>query len=177
MKTKLLLIALLLLMVTCLGLNFWCYINTTKIAYVRSSEVIENYLGMKEARDLYGQKIKGWNKNSDSLTAGYNTAIEYLKDNKTKLNKFEIIRLQEDIAKKEVEIKSFNESIEKLAEEENENLTQGALNQINSYIEKYAEDHHIDIIIGVTLSGNVLYGADRIDITNDIIDGLNKSYK
>jgi len=132
---------------------------------------------MKEAKTVFDEKVKAWNKNIDTLLLLYNQDVNYLKENKAKISQNTAKKLEDNIAKKGDDVKRYSSEVEKMAKEENEKLTQGALNQINSFVEKYAKEHHIDIVIGVTLSGNVLYGADKIDITKEILDGLNKSYK
>ncbi|HEY4787660.1 MAG TPA: OmpH family outer membrane protein, partial [Bacteroidales bacterium] len=92
-------------------------------------------------------------------------------------NRSEITRLEKELSKRGNDYKRYTDEIEKISKEENEKLTQGAFNQINSFIEKYSKENNIDIVIGVTLSGNVLYGADKMDITDKILEGLNKSYR
>ena len=87
-----------------------------------------------------------------------------------KKEEIELMRLREELF-------SYKENVESISKEEEEKLSQGALNQINSYVEKYSKKHHIDLVIGVTSFSNVLYGNESIDITEDILDGLNKNYK
>jgi outer membrane protein len=177
MRKQLPLIMLIACTLICLVFTLWNYFRTPKIAFVRSVYVVENYLGMKEARTVFDQKTKTWNKNIDTLLLLYNNEVKYLKENKAKLSQSATKKIEENIAKKEDDLKRYNAEVENMAKEENEKLTQGALNQINSFVERYAKDHNIDIVIGVTLSGNVLYGADKIDITKEILEGLNASYK
>jgi outer membrane protein len=177
MRKQPLITILIICIVICLGFTTWNYLRTPKIAFVRSAYVVENYAGMKEVKATYDQKIKAWQKNIDTLLFAYNNDVRYLQVNRLRLSKDASSRLEVNINKKGDDIKRYSAEVEKMAKEENDKLTQGALNQINSFVEQYAKGHHIDIVIGVTLSGNVLYGADKIDITQAILDGLNKSYK
>ena len=55
-------------------------------------------------------------------------------------------------------------------------LLQGALNQINEFVAQYAEANSYDVVLGTTAGGNVLYGAEYVDITDEVIEGLNASY-
>lgn len=54
--------------------------------------------------------------------------------------------------------------------------TQGMLDRVNSYIESYAVKQGYTVVMGVTTSGNILYGSKEADITEDIIQGLNGSF-
>lgn len=161
----------------CFAFSFWTYLRTPKIAFVRSSVIIENYQGMKEAKTTFDQKSKEWTKNIDTLGARYTRLNNYLINNKGSLSKLEIKKLENEISQKASDYKSYTTEIDKIAKDENDKLTQGAFNQINSFIERYSKEHNIDIVIGTTLSGSVLYGADKIDITDKVLEGLNKSYR
>lgn len=178
MLRKNILIGILTVFVLCnAALSIWLFLRTPKIAYVRSTVLVQDYYGMKAARSLYDQKVAQWNANLDTLQSRYNRSFNYLNHNKNKLGASALQKAREEVVIRESEYNQYRTSIEEMAAGENEKLTQGALNQINSYIEQYAEKHKIDLIIGVTLSGNVLYGADNLDITEEVLKGLNESYK
>lgn len=159
------------------ALSIWLFLRTPKIAYVRSTVLVQDYYGMKAARSLYDQKVAQWNANLDTLQSRYNRSVNYLTQNKNKLSASALQKAREEVVSRESEYNQYRNAIEEMAAGENEIITQGALNQINSYIEQYAEKHKIDLIIGVTLSGNVLYGTDNLDITEEVLKGLNESYK
>lgn len=160
-----------------IGTCIYHHLSSPGIAFVRSSVIIENYVGFREAKSQYQQKVNSWNENLRNLENLYDTAIKNLEQNKSMMSRSEIRLAQEDILIKERRLENYRSSIEKLSVEENEKLTQGALNQINAYIQKYAEKHHIRLVLGVTLSGNIIYGSDCIDITEEILKNLNESYK
>ena len=50
-------------------------------------------------------------------------------------------------------------------------------NQIDAFIKIYAKENGFDLIVGTTSSGNVLYGADGIDVTEELLKALNEQYK
>lgn len=153
----------------------WSHFQTPEIAFVNSGEIIEQYIGMKEARDLFQTKIDSWETTLETKQNEYEAMIrEYKKQgldaSAKKVYEEQIHNIKQNIEKLVLEIN------EKSITEE-ENITQGALNQINQFIEDYSKRKHIQIVLGVTLSGNILYGADKINITNELISELNKNYK
>ena len=56
-------------------------------------------------------------------------------------------------------------------------MMEGVLNQVNSFVQDYGRKKGYDVIFGTTLSGNILYGKEVIDITNEVVEGLNQTYK
>lgn len=48
--------------------------------------------------------------------------------------------------------------------------------QLNEYIKNYGEVHSYDIILGAKGDGEILYGVEAFDITNDMIAFANSQY-
>lgn len=145
-----------------------------KVVYVRSAELVEKYEGMKEVRAKYAKKLEEWKSDMiakqqsyDSLLNTYNTVTD--KKQKQQIEK-ELIQRRDMLLEYEKKIK--NE-----AYEEDMKITQGALDQINSFIENYAEKNGYDLVLGVTTNGNILYGNEPKDITEELIVEINKDYK
>jgi len=148
-----------------------------KIGYVRSGDLVKNFEGMKEAKILYKSKMEKWQANIDTLQGDYRTAIGRYTNDLPKLTKKEKEERELHLEKQEQGIREYVRSLEEKAKEEDEKMTQAVLNQINAYIKEYGENHGYDVILGLTQEGNVLYGKDSRDITEDLIKGLNNWYK
>jgi outer membrane protein len=151
--------------------------STTKVAYVRSAEMVSKFIGMKEAERIYEGKAAVWQANIDTLTYNFQKSVSEYEVNYSKWSVAKRQEAQQSLKRQEQNLDQYRRSIEEKASEEKEKITQGALNQINAYIERYSKEKGYDLVIGVTLSGNVLYGVESIDITEDVIKGLNESYK
>ncbi|KAA6440156.1 OmpH family outer membrane protein [Dyadobacter flavalbus] len=48
---------------------------------------------------------------------------------------------------------------------------------IRSYIEKYNKENGYEYVLGYSLGGGILFANPSLDVTQKIIDGLNKEYK
>jgi outer membrane protein len=60
--------------------------------------------------------------------------------------------------------------------EQNEN-SKRLFDSVTNYLELYNATHKFSLIISTTKGGTVLHSASGLDITKDIIDGLNARYK
>jgi outer membrane protein len=49
--------------------------------------------------------------------------------------------------------------------------------QIRAYIEKYNKDNKYEYVLGYSLGGGILFADKSLDVTQKIIEGLNKAYK
>jgi outer membrane protein len=153
------------------------YQKKNSVAYVKSQIVLEKYKGMEEARVVFENKVGKWKSNIDSLEFIYNNSLQKYSAESSKIESSKKAEVENQIKKQAVIAEQYAKSMEAKAQEENEKLTQGVLNQVNDFIKKYAEKNGYDIVLGVTLSGNILYGSDAIDITDEVLEGLNTEYE
>ncbi|TVL99816.1 MAG: hypothetical protein CV087_16340 [Candidatus Brocadia sp. WS118] len=145
-----------------------------KVVYVKSLKVLEEYQGMKEVREVLSDFISKGDIQLDSLKKNLKEiSVQIESKNITSSEKK---RLEEIYNNKQSEMNQYIIQLRDEAKQEEQKLTQGVLNQINSYIKTYAEQKGYDLVIGVTLSGNVLYGSEALDITDEIIVFLNNNY-
>lgn len=141
------------------------YVQFTKpsIAYVRSEILVNEFAGMKEAREAYQKKQQQWQANLDTLQA------EYQRKEKADVAMVELQATAQDLQR-------YVAAVEQLSQEEDQKMTQSVLEQINVFVEQYGKDHGYDLILGTTTSGSILYGNQGIDITEELLEALNKYY-
>jgi outer membrane protein len=63
------------------------------------------------------------------------------------------------------------------AQSEEAKLAEGVLNQINGFVETYARDRGYTLVLGTTQTGSLLYASDAVDITEEVLQGLNQAYQ
>jgi len=131
---------------------------------------------MDDAKVIYQKKVDRWQASYDSLELGYNKSLQDY-NGKHAVLAGEKKLMEEGLMNQGKVLEQYSKSIEQKAVEENEKLTQGVLNQINTFIKSYAEKNDYDIVLGLTRSGNILYGSEATDITQEIISGANQEYK
>ena len=60
--------------------------------------------------------------------------------------------------------------------EEAQVINRKVLQSIMDYLAVYNESHHFHYILGTSFGGMILYSDKSLDITREILDGLNKTY-
>jgi outer membrane protein len=55
-------------------------------------------------------------------------------------------------------------------------MTGDVLTQINAYLKKYGKAKGYKIVMAATEYGNIAYADEGLDITADVLVGLNKEY-
>ena len=83
---------------------------------------------------------------------------------------------QAQLQKQQQALQSFQERIEGEMSKATENYQTQLRKDIATFLKEYNSDGRFKVIISKS-GDNVLYSDPSVDITNDVIEGLNKSYK
>ncbi|GAL85637.1 OmpH-like outer membrane protein [Sporocytophaga myxococcoides] len=169
-------ISLFLISVISLSFSLYLFIRTPKIAYVYNSRILSEYKGVKESSKAYEQKVKAWQANIDTLGAGLAHEIKIFKQESSRLPSNERRNREDALRKREQELLNYKAALEEKADEEKELMGASVLNQINSYILEYGKRSGYDYIFGVAENGNLLYGREGDDITDEVLKVLNAKY-
>lgn len=155
---------------------YWLFSPKTnlKFAYVRTAVLIDKYLGTKEAQKKFEKKTEVWQAGADTLKKRFQESLDSLKKMGIKdLDKAS----QQKMQQKQMQIENYENSIRQNMQTEEQKAMDGVFKQVNIFIEQYAKDKNIDVVLGTTQQGSLLYGNKSLDITDEVVDGLNKQYR
>ncbi len=147
-----------------------------KIAYVDSAKILNDYKGSAEAKKAYESKAKVWQANIDTLTSEVKAAIGKYEKSLATMSKKEQELSKQLIQSKQHQLADYQHGIEENAKQEDGKLTQNIVAQINAYLTKYGKEHNYKLILIANQSGTIAYARQGLDITADVLDGLNKDY-
>lgn len=174
-KTQLIInIILLAGLLSLAGLHF---LKKDKIAYVEVGRLMQEYKGMKKARADFEEKSAKWKANADTLIGQFQGELKTYEKERSGMSKKERELKEELLRNKQAQINQYQEAIKQKSHDEEQVLSQTAVNAINDYIKDYGKKHGYKYIIGATGQGNLLYANEANDLTDIIIEGLNKEYE
>ncbi len=81
------------------------------------------------------------------------------------------------LQKKEQDIMLFRDNAAGNLQQEQAKKTEELLNNITIYLKKYNAGDKYDMVIGYSKGGGVLYAKENLDITAEVLKGLNDEYK
>jgi outer membrane protein len=84
---------------------------------------------------------------------------------------------EQTLGRKQQELAMLREQKTGQLMEEEKNLSKKLNDQIFEYMQEYAPAHGLKYVLGYTRGGGILYAADSLDITPDVLEGLNNKYK
>lgn len=172
-------LATILIVINLLGLAgvvTWFVLKDRKLVYVDSIKLINSYKGMTEARNAYQQKALTWKANVDTLAKELEARIAKYKKEATSMTAREKKLEEEILTSKQKQLRDYENALAQKAKDEDAEMSRAILVEINSYLKKYGENKGYDIILAATDYGNIAYAKPGLDITDDVIEGLNGQY-
>ncbi|HNP19915.1 MAG TPA: OmpH family outer membrane protein [Fulvivirga sp.] len=151
--------------------------NKPKIAYIESNRLLVSYKGMQAASSEYQNKVKIWTANIDTLRNELQTEIKKYEVEKKGLSKKERQLTEKLINTKQKQLVDYQRSIEQKAAKEDQEVTQKVLDKVSAYVKSFGNKHGYTIIIGATESGNLVYAEEALNLTDEILIGLNEEYE
>jgi outer membrane protein len=157
--------------------NVFLFLTRPHIAYVRSYDLIEKFEGTQAARAKFEQKKSAMLANVDSLKAMFEKERIAYVSNLVNMTMAQRAAREEYLGQQQNQIIQYSNAVEDQLTQEDKDMMTPVLSQINTYVKEYAETKGIDMILGTTLSGSLLYGKSPMDVTDDILSNLNAKYK
>jgi outer membrane protein len=144
------------------------------IVYVDSVKLVNGYKGMQAARKEFETKTAAWKANLDTLRTELEGKIKEYEAGKTRLGAKEKALTEELIRTRQEQYMNYQNIIAEKIQNEDQELTTKVLGKVNDYIKKYGEDKGYAIIMAATQYGNIVYAEKGMDITEQVLEGLNK---
>jgi outer membrane protein len=175
-SSKLFVGSLSLLLVCCfLIFYFFAFAGSGKIVYVDSDKLLNGYKGMIEARAEFQKKRTVWESNIDTLTKDVQDAIRtYSKDMALGTEKEKQLS-KVLIQTKQKQLIDYQSAIKQNAAQEEQRLNQQVLSTINAFLSRYGKKNGYKMIL-IAANGNIAYADPSMEITDRIVEELNKEY-
>ena len=156
--------------------SFFYLQSSSDQVYVDVNKLLDGYKRTKLVRAEFETKAKNLNANVDSLMTDWQKEIKTYEKERSTMSKKELELKQQLLGNKQQQINNYQEAIQKQIQEEDKKSTQTVINDINDYVKEYGKKKGHDIIFGASGSGNIMYASDAADLTQEILEGLNKEF-
>jgi outer membrane protein len=143
-----------------------------KIAYIDTAKLMNEYEGMKQARVEYRKKAQIWQANIDTLVNEMQVQIQEHEKNSKSMTIKENELSRQLIRTKQQQLGEYQKAIQEKARQADMEMTQQVLSTVNAYLQDYGKTHKYKIILATTEAGNIVYGEQGLDITEDVLKGL-----
>jgi outer membrane protein len=150
-----------------------------EVAYVNIDTLLADYQMYQDKREEFIEEQTSSQAELQSRSKQLQQRVQELRE---KLNKGLITRakaqmLQKDLGQKEQQLYQLrNQMSSKLAEKE-QVIYRQVLNSVMDYLNEYAAEHGYHYILSYSFGGPVLYKNQKLNITGEVLEGLNERYR
>ncbi len=148
-----------------------------KIAYINSDSVLEKYEYLKANRVQLEAKTKKIEQEYRNRAQGLQNEITAYQRNVSSMTLGQVKAVEEDLGKKQQNLQMYQQSISQQLMEEEQKLNRELYDRVTKYLQKYARDKDLHVVLKYDLSSDVLFAGEALDVSADVIQGLNDEYK
>ncbi|MCI0751422.1 MAG: OmpH family outer membrane protein [Flammeovirgaceae bacterium] len=148
-----------------------------KVAYVNADSLVKHYEYVKDNRVTLEAKGKKLEQDYRNRAQGLQNEISNYQRNVSNLTIGQARAVEEDLAKKQQNLQLYEQSLTQELMNDEGKMKEELYNRVTSYLKKYGEEKGLHAVLKLDPSSDLLYGNSVLDITTDVLAGLNEAYK
>ncbi len=148
-----------------------------KFAYIKSDSVLKNYDYLEIKKKELEERTKKLDLEYRSRAQGLQNDINDYQRNVGNLTLSQARALEEDLNKKRQNLAMYEQSLTQELMNEEQKLNKELYDRITVYLKKYGQEKGLQVVLKLDPTSDLLFGGDSLDITKEVIVGLNEDYK
>lgn len=156
---------------------FFSFQSSSNMVYVDVNKLLDGYKRTDIVKSEFEKKAQTMKANVDSLMTGWQNELKAYEKERSSMSKKELELKQELLGNKQQQIGNYQQAIQKQLQEEDKKVTQTVINDINDFVKAYGKKQGHKVIFGAVGNGNIMYGDSSADITNEVLELLNKEFE
>lgn len=148
-----------------------------KIAYVDVEEVMKEYEGSKIAEEEMKAQSEEMSRQLDQLALPFQQKVQEYQQNQQNLSASAKQEKERELMQEQQMIQQQQQMAQQQVQAEGQVKIEKINEDIDAFISVYAKSKGYTYILGSSdQTKSILYGEESLDITEDVIDGLNENY-
>lgn len=152
-------------------------VGDLKIAYINADSVLKNYEYFKISREKLESKGKKLDQDLRNRAQSLQNDYASYQRNLGSMTIGQAKAVEEDLTKKQQNLRMYQESLSQELMGEEGKMTQELYSKVTDYLKKYGKENGIQLVLKYDPSSDLLYAGDSLDISKNVIKGLNEAYK
>lgn len=150
--------------------------NSIQLRYVNSDSIWSNYGFVVELRENLANKQEEYRSDLERRITSFQKEIADFQEKAATMSQFEGQQKQEELMNKKEELGRLQEDLSIKLMDMEDKMKRDLRTNILKYLKKY-KTQEIDIIFDYSSNSSVLMVEDSLDLTNEVLTGLNEEYQ
>lgn len=148
-----------------------------KIAYINSDSVLKYYDYLKVSKQQLEEKTKKMDQEYRNRAMGLQNEIQAYQRNVNSMTLGQVKATEEDLGKKQQNLQMYQQGLQQQLMEDESKLNKELYDRVTAFLNKYGKEKGLQVVLKYDPTSDVLHVADELDISKDVIAGLNKEYQ
>ena len=148
-----------------------------RVAFVKSDTLLKYYEYFKAEQAVFQAKEARLSKDVENREASLRKDLEAYQSAENNMTRSEIYNAQAQLTKRGENLEMFKQSVSQSLLADQDKFNKDLYGKISGFLKTYAEQNGLQLVVQYTTASDVLYGAEPLDITNAVLEGLNEAYR
>lgn len=148
-----------------------------RTVYVQVDSLLKNYDFFKDTRKEL--ENKNFQLENELTTKGRSlqNEVAFFQQKAQTMTPEQARSTEAQLMKKQQDLVAYRDQSAQALGQEEAKKNEELYKNIRSYIDKYNKENGYEYVLGYSLGGGILFANPSLDVTQKILDGLNKEYK
>lgn len=151
--------------------------GTPQIAYVNSDSLLSNYEFFKDKAQELEEKRAKFEAEFNNRARGLQNEVSNLQANAQNMTMAQAQAAQENLMKKEQNLMQYQQNLQQQLLRDETVVNNELYEKVSGYLRDYGKKNNFQLVLTYTKGSGVLYANDSLNITDQVITGLNEAYK
>jgi outer membrane protein len=152
-------------------------LSDLKIAYINADTVLKHYDYLKANKQQLEAKTVKLRQDLQTRAQGLQNEFNAYQRSVNSMTIGQVKATEENLAKKQQNFQLYQQTLEQQMMQEEANLNKQLYDRITNFLKTYSAEKGLQVVLKYDVTSDVLYGGNALDISQDVINGLNESYK
>jgi outer membrane protein len=148
-----------------------------KIAFINADSVLKNYEYLKAGKKQLEEKGQKLDQEYRNRAMGLQGEIQNYQRTVNNLTLSQAKALEEDLGRKQQNLKMYEQTLTQQLMEEEQKLNKELYDRVTAFLKSYGQEKGLDVVLKFDPTSDLLFAGEALDITSDVITGLNEAYK
>ena len=151
--------------------------SNLKVAYVNQDTVLKYYEFVKMNTDKLQAKATSLGQQLNNRQQSLQREVQSYRTNVNSMTIGQAQAIEQDLQQKGQNLQMFEQQLAQEMEEERERINTELYTKITGFLKTYSKDKGIEVILKLDRGSDLLYGGNSLDISQDVVKGLNDAWK
>lgn len=145
--------------------------------YVNGDSLLENYDYFKKAKKDFEAKTARTENEIAAKRSILEKDFANYQQQGASMTTEQRAKIEEALMRKEQELRSYSENAANKLQEEQVKFNEKLFDKVSDYLKEHTKGKKYKIVMNYTKGTGILYANDSLDITSEVLKGLNEQYR